>query len=230
MIVLALIAPLVAGRRLLTPYWVGLSLSALLLTSQGPSPLHSLLYRLPGFAGLHPHQPERIMMIFYLSTALLAGATLSCLRARGREVTLLAVLPAMLLVPLLTVRTYVPLLTVATMTLVAMMAILAFLVAYPLLPRHRELLTAAIVLVATTDLLVAGWRLIEDDLVLPGPRGIRKVDIGKYYSPGGAGRFLMSRRASPSGSTDIIPHRTGTTSATCRTGTDTMIHARPRSS
>jgi hypothetical protein len=85
-LVLAVVAPLVARKRFAVPYFAALSLCALVLSGQGPTLLHSALYYLlPLFERLHPHDPDRILMLFYLGAALLAGAALSGLKERARE-------------------------------------------------------------------------------------------------------------------------------------------------
>src|SRR5919202_957002 len=62
---LALVAPLVACKRFAVPYFGALSLCALVLSGQGPTPLHSVLYvLLPYFERLHPHSPDRVILIF----------------------------------------------------------------------------------------------------------------------------------------------------------------------
>ena len=59
------------------------SVGALLISGRYETPLHWLLYHtLPGFAGIHPHAPERIMTVAYLGPALLAGAGLAALEQR----------------------------------------------------------------------------------------------------------------------------------------------------
>jgi hypothetical protein len=59
------------------------SIGALLISGRVETPLHWLLYHLlPGFAGLHPHAPERIMTVAYLGPALVAGAVLTALEQR----------------------------------------------------------------------------------------------------------------------------------------------------
>jgi hypothetical protein len=83
---LAIAAPFVDRARLpATIRYFGItSLGALLITGTVETPLHWLLYHLlPGFASLHPHAPERIMTVAYLGPALLAGAALCALQARG---------------------------------------------------------------------------------------------------------------------------------------------------
>lgn len=73
-IVLALLAPVLAGRRYAVPYFAGLTLTGLTLT-QAPTPLHRLLYLMPGFAELHEHAPALAFVLVPIGTALLSGAT-----------------------------------------------------------------------------------------------------------------------------------------------------------
>ena len=90
---LALVAPLIAWGRFAVPYFAFLSLAALILTSQGPTPVHWLLYLLPYFERIHPHNPDRAIVIFYLGGAMLAGAGLTVLRRRAGTKPLFLTLP-----------------------------------------------------------------------------------------------------------------------------------------
>jgi hypothetical protein len=63
-------------------YLITVSLAALVLTSSAPTPLHTLLYALPGVERVHAHIPERIMVVAYLGPALLAGLDFKALWAR----------------------------------------------------------------------------------------------------------------------------------------------------
>jgi len=90
---LALVAPLIAWGRFAVPYFAVLSLAALILTSQGPTPVHWLLYLLPYFERIHPHNPDRAIVIFYLGGAMLAGAGLTVLGRRAGTKPLFLTLP-----------------------------------------------------------------------------------------------------------------------------------------
>jgi hypothetical protein len=90
---LALLAPLVAWKRFAVPYFAALSFGALILMGQETTPLHSAFYLLPYFERLHPHDPDRVMVVFYLSAAILAGAALIGLKERVGRRPLLLVLP-----------------------------------------------------------------------------------------------------------------------------------------
>lgn len=81
---LALVAVPLARGRFATPYFATLSLGALVLSGHGPTPLHAAMDLLPSFTRLHAHLPERVMSVFFLGPALLAGATLTRLGQPGR--------------------------------------------------------------------------------------------------------------------------------------------------
>lgn len=92
---LALVAPLVARRCFAIPYFAVLSPCALVLSYPGTTPLHAALYLLPLFERLHPHRPERVMVVFYLGAALLAGAALTALGEKAIR-SLLPLVPPIL--------------------------------------------------------------------------------------------------------------------------------------
>jgi hypothetical protein len=92
---LTLVAPLVVRKRFAVPYFAFLSLCALVLTGPGPTPLHSVLYLMPYFDRLHPYGPERVVVVFYLGAALLAGATITTLKEKARGKPSLLALPAL---------------------------------------------------------------------------------------------------------------------------------------
>ena len=105
---LALVAPLIAWGRFAVPYFAFLSLAALILTSQGPTPVHSLLYLLPYFERIHPHNPDRAIVIFYLGGAMLAGAGLTVLGRRAGTKPLFLTLPFLAALVLATTSTLFP--------------------------------------------------------------------------------------------------------------------------
>ena len=189
-VALALLAVPLARRRFAVPYFAGLSLSALVLSGQGPSPLHSVLYLLPRFEGLHPHNPERVVMLLYLGLALLAGAALSRLGERDGSSRSLLLLPVVVLAVAL-----VGSLTPAALVALALAG--AILVAYALLPSRRGALLGLLVAVVFVDLLSSGRTAISSQGDVEGWVGIsgitRKMDLADYYQPSGALRFLTSR-------------------------------------
>ena len=212
---LALVAPLVARKRFAVPYFSALALGALILTGQGPTPLHSVLYLLPYFERLHPHDPDRVILIFYLGAALLAGGTLTVLGERaGRKPSLLA-LPVLAVLLLATVSilfppesggwvTLYPLplkngISVPVGSLLFLVLIVVLIAAYALLPTRlrawRGITLALLILVVFADLLAADKATIAKQN-FSGPGWlvrIREMDLAEYYNPSGAARFLQSK-------------------------------------
>ena len=183
---LALVAPLIAFKRFAISYFGSLALGALILTSQGPTPLHSALYLLPYFERLHPHRPDRVILIFYLCTALLAGAALSRLEERARRakplsLALLFILAVLLLATTSTLfppkpegEDLYPLhltegLTIHSFSLVLLSLAVLLVAAYALLSASllawRNLAFALLALVVFADLFVADRTAVaEQDL------------------------------------------------------------------
>lgn len=79
---LAAAAPVVARRRFAVPLLVAVCAGALVLALRTVTPLHEALFLVPGAEGVHPRHPERVMLVFYLPAALLAGATVSLISWR----------------------------------------------------------------------------------------------------------------------------------------------------
>ncbi len=73
---LAILAVWLARRTVLAWYLLVLGATILVLAMPGPTPLHDLFGLAPGFARLHPHLPDRIVTVFMLVPALLAGLAL----------------------------------------------------------------------------------------------------------------------------------------------------------
>src|ERR671932_1319565 len=213
---LALVAPLIAFKRFAISYLGALALGALVLTSQGPTPLHSVLYLLPYFERLHPHRPDRVILIFYLCTALLAGAALSGLeervrRAKPLSLALLFVLAVLLLAITSTLfppkpegEDLYPLhltegVTIHSFSLVLLSLAVLLVAGYALLSAPllawRNLAFALLALVVFADLFVADRTAVaEQDLTWWGwTVKTREMDLASYYSPSGAARFLQSR-------------------------------------
>lgn len=223
---LALAAPFVArgrsGGRFCVPYFGALSVSALILSGQSGTPLHALLYLLPYFDRLHPHGPQRAMLVFYLGVALLAGATLSALLERsptGNRI-LLAALPALAALPLITGGTSVELnpeagpweapvplllrlgipLPPGPLLALALMCALAATVA--LLPARggrlavmRGGVALLVALVVSVDLLAGGAAAISSHADSTGGTKLTRLDLATYHEPTATARFLQSRNA-----------------------------------
>lgn len=214
-VALALVAPLLARGRFAVPYFFALSLFTLVLSGQGPTPLHWALYLLPRFERLHPYGPDRIMLLFYLGAALLAGAALTGLKERAGEKRLLLALPvlaALLLGAMITlfppkdggwVNLYpLPLengTSIPAGSLLFLLAAVALVVAYALLPTRlpalRNLAFTLLIFVVFADLMTANRATIaEQDLAGEGwAVKISETDPAAYSRPSGAARFLQSK-------------------------------------
>jgi hypothetical protein len=203
-LVLALVAPLVARKRFGAPYFAALSLGALILAGQEPTPLHSVLYLLPRFEQLHPHDPDRVMLVFYLGAALLAGAALSVLGERTGTKPLLLALPVLAALFLAKASTLVSPIELskelagaggweALHILLALISVVLLVVAYALIPARlvawRVLAFAFLALVVFADLLTANRTAIAE---YPNGVGV-KMDLAAYYRPSDAARFVQSK-------------------------------------
>jgi len=213
---LALLAPLVAWKRFAVPYFAALSFGALILMGQETTPLHSALYLLPYFERLHPHDPDRVMVVFYLSAAFLAGAALIGLRERVGRKPLLLILPLLttlfltrsILISLIEVaqektavagrwealfsllsKNGVPILAGPLLALILAVMLAA---AYALIPARlaiwRSLAFALLILVVFADLVAESRATIAVHGV-----NREKMDLAAYYRPSDAARFLQSR-------------------------------------
>jgi hypothetical protein len=213
---LALLAPLVAWKRFAVPYFAALSFGALILMGQETTPLHSALYLLPYFERLHPHDPDRVMMVFYLGAPLLAGAALIGLKEKVGRKPLLLILPLLtmlflarsILMSLIEVaqeqtatagswealfsllsKNGLPILAGPLLALILAVVLIA---AYALIPARlaiwRSLAFALLVLVVFADLIAESRTTIAVHGV-----NREKVDLAAYYHPSDAARFLQSR-------------------------------------
>jgi hypothetical protein len=214
-VILALVAPLIAWKRFAVPYFAVLTLCALILTGQGPTPLHSMLYLLPHFEQLHPHSPDRVMVVCCLGIALLAGATLTALgeRAGSRKLLVLTSLLLAVLFVATTITFFPPRpegwvslyslslrngvsIPVGSLLFLVLTVILA--AAYTLTSARqatwRGLTLSLLALVVFADLFVADKATIgEQDLSGEGWLvRIRESDLADYYRPSGAAQYLQS--------------------------------------
>ncbi len=218
---LALAAPILCRTRFAVPYFAFLSLAALTLTGQGRTLLHSALYLLPSFDRLHPNAPVRVMVVFYLGAALLAGASLTLLGERSNRPAYLALLPALAAIFLAT-RTpdttpeevateairfdgwasrspalieaglYIP-----PAPLIALILAVALATVCALLPNRlvawRRISAVLVVLVVFVDLFAAGSATISNHIPIAGEAGrIQRIDLSEYYATTGSARFLRS--------------------------------------
>lgn len=208
---LALAAPLIAGKKFAAPYFAVLCLAALELSRPEQTWLHSLLYNLPAMQQIHPHAPERVMVVFYLGAALLAGSALTVLLQRGREAPHLAALPALAALFLATRPTQnedleaveLPLIDGVTMPpdqFYAVASAVTLAAAVALLPRRapRYIAAGLLVLVTFNELVVSGLDTMERHTETVGLGHMDKISLSSYYESTGATRFLQSAGEEPS--------------------------------
>ena len=204
---LALAAPLIARGRHAVPFFAVLSLCALILAGQGPTPLHWILYHaLPGFEWMHPHGPGRIKVILYLGLALLAGATLSSLGKRGLGLGAVMVLPA-LTVLFLSPRLIALFTTgdgtggssladlgleIPVVSLLALAGAGACAIVCAPSPMGCRAAAFVVVLMVFADLSVAGKATVaERETASPG-KELVKIDLSRYYEPSAVAEFLRA--------------------------------------
>lgn len=188
---LALLAPILAGRRFAVPAFVLIGGGALLLTAKHENALQALLYRvLPRFAEINRHWPHRATLIFYLAPAILAGATVDILTNwRGRPASLALAASAPVAAALLLVTSGVSL---ARPTAVAIILVAVILGLIAILPRGdlRRVAAILLLLVVLFDLRGADARIMRSQ------RDVHKVNLNTYFVSSGAVRFLAASEAS----------------------------------
>jgi hypothetical protein len=191
---LALAAPLVVRARHAVPFFAGLGLAALVLTMQGPTPLHWALYLLPGLEELHPHGPERTKVVLYLAPALLAGATLGTLIDRGRDLGRRIFLP-LLASGVLLFLVAAPMVEEDRIArlLLALAIVNGCILAIAWRPAWRNVAAALLVAVVAADLLGASLHEVGQRDNIDGSRRLTRVDLAEYYAPSGAALFLKGR-------------------------------------
>ena len=209
----------VARGRFAVPYFATLSFGAFVLSLNEPTLLHSALYLLPGMDQLHPHSPERVMVVFYLGVAILAGAVLTDLKERAACRPMLLALPilAALLLALAVIlappeevpnepaedggwEALYPLLSeddesIPVGPLLVSIPALALVAGYALAPTRLKglgnLALALLILVVFADLLAANTATIAEGRYAT--EGGAELDLTTYYSPSDMGQFLQSK-------------------------------------
>jgi hypothetical protein len=215
-VVLALLAPVVAGRRFAVPFFAGLTLVALILTLE-TTPLHLLFYLIPRYREFHDHDAWRTMALAAIGPAMLSAATITTLpRWRGRRALLPIVFGPLLLLIVVAVALWrdgrflgwEPLVAAGMTT-----ALIAIAVAAPLgsnaapiiLTRFANAVPALVL--AVIFLLPTGVELTGSWLGWPGnakweqhwrPHPVAAPTLAKEVQradSGGAGRFLQAQLA-----------------------------------
>ena len=215
---LALAAPFVARGRHAVPFFLALSLFALVLSAPDGTPLHSALYLLlPGFEWMHPHGPGRIKVILYLGISLLAGATLSGLTGRNARAPLAAPVATSLLLAACAVTILAMEgppsgigMGVSLVSLSTMAVVIACVVACVLSPGSRRFLAPLMVLVLFVDLFAAGRATLAERATADLGKDLVKMDLSRYFEPTGAAEFLRSETGGrPGRYLGYGPHRQG---------------------
>ncbi len=195
---LAIVAPVVARRWFGTPYFAFLAVGAAVLALGIRTPLHAALYvLLPRFEVLHIHQPNRVLVVFYLPVALLAGATVDQLKRCQKRSALLA---ATGLVPVAALALGIALLrnrhaSISYPTQAAVVAAGVLVALYGLVasPPARRLVPAALIVVLFWD--PAGRSLSAGLPSLVGRNNTLPVALETYTTRTGAAAFLARAAA-----------------------------------
>lgn len=189
LVILALLLP---RRWFAAPFFMLFGLATLVLASPFRTPLHSVLYAiLPRFEELHTHWPERVAMVGFMASALVAGATVDLLmrervlEARIRRTIAGVVVGLVVIVALGADLPFAPLALIITTAAIVVALTMATS------PTIRAALPAVLVVVIAFDLLL-GFRGIAASAPYG---GFHRVDLNEYYSPDGAARFLKERSA-----------------------------------
>jgi hypothetical protein len=186
---LALSAPLVAGNRFGVPFFAALAAAAVVLARWAPTPLHTLLGLLPAFGPMHAHAPERMLIVFFIAPALLAGATVSCFDLRDRKRVLAAGVFLAILAWLLHGDAQL-----APSTVYVFVAATAVILVSVVMPRRVAAILAIALVFA--DLRIAWQTQLAASLIADGAYELKYVDLDAYYAPTPAGQFLRSATAS----------------------------------
>lgn len=177
-------------------FFAGFGLCALVLAMPWTTPLHAVLYALlPRFEELHKHWPERVAVVGYLPSALLAGAAVDTIvRQRLSRGQMLAVVgaPVAGVMVLLGFKTGMPIVAIGSVVLGA--SLVAVLVARNI-QAVRWAVPALLAAVVAVDLLL-GFRGIVERAPYG---GFHRVELETYYAQTGAVEFLRERQIAAPG-------------------------------
>lgn len=187
-VVLVGAALLLARGHHAVPYFAALAVGALVLAQAETTPLHRLPYiLLPRFEELHRHWPERVMVVFYLGPAMLAGVAVNAITRRRYPMPRagVAVLPVFVLVAVAaSIQWGIQQALVAGSVAVALLVIVSVWGG-----TAGRLVPPLLILTIFVDLFLMGRFNLEH-----GPfGGFHEVDLGEDYAPSGAAVFLRER-------------------------------------
>ena len=188
------VAALAASRgRRGAAYWACLALGPLMLARSLNTPLHQALYALlPGFEQLHPHVPDRILLVMYLGLAMLAGIGVQLLTESAAPARRAA---AAVLVGLGTAWLIYDWegLGPSPLTLAAAVAAIGLVCAcaHTGFTRRRQLAAPLFVVLVAADLLLADHGVYQRLMQDTGPAAIQKVNLEAYYKPPDSAGFIQ---------------------------------------
>ncbi|MCC7021910.1 MAG: YfhO family protein [Thermomicrobiales bacterium] len=214
--VLSLLAIPLAGRRFAAPFFLALTLVAMILTLE-TTPLHLLFYLIPRYREFHDHDAWRTIAFVAIGPAVLSGAAIEALpRWRGRWRLLPVVAVPLVLMAIVTVtishaQTFLgwsPLIAAAIAT-----ALIALTLVIPRIPRPGSLADAVARAVPPLLLVVAfvlptgleltgswlGWphSALWDERWRKDPATTAALEANmRRDDPGGAGELLQRAYAS----------------------------------
>lgn len=91
-IVLAILAPFLGGRKWGIPFFATAWLASIILALH-ETPLHKLFFLIPEFEKIHEHSPQRITWLTFICPAMLVGATIQALLDERHPSTVLWIVP-----------------------------------------------------------------------------------------------------------------------------------------
>jgi hypothetical protein len=191
-VIVAAFALVATWRRFTTPFFAFLLGFSLLFSMERITPIHRFLYfALPKFEELQAHLPNRILIILYVSIAMLVGSTIDELVSNpDRKHRLWWLAAPGLLVVLLLVSPNI------SFESIGMAFAACIILVWILLERERRIrsvLVAALGILVAVDLMVAAGPIVDD-----GTGGLYQTsaDMTTYYSPTGSTLFLQNRKSS----------------------------------
>jgi hypothetical protein len=139
------------------------------------------------------HAPVRVLTVFYLSPALLAGATMDRLADVNNQIPWPLLVPSIALLLVVASFGFASVVPIGGVFLIAAVLTAASLSTMALVPRGRRAICWFLVLLAATELLYAGQVVLDERRRAAGAHAVRKVNLSAYTEQRGAGRFLRDR-------------------------------------
>lgn len=198
-LLLALLALVIVRRRHAAPFWVALALLAMVFAGSQRSPVHAVLYALlPRFEDLQSHLPQRVLLVFFLAIALLAGGAVGTVATwrddrYGRWIMLAIALGFVRYAfwvderaARVSERVLLPL------GIVAVVVVVLTIVPAGWWRRAAPLVTGLLVLTLGVDLFFAS-RTVQRDALAVG--ALVRMDLAASDDDAGAGAFLQDATA-----------------------------------